>query len=182
VQEPKNPGKSAQKRLALLIVAGVPLGLLVVLITASIVVDLFANRRLIPARSLDAGALGTCNRAVRGLLEGLVDETTRLERSTLVSGVRDLSSEWDGFALRWQSDWEQVGARCGFGELEGTGLGASYDRMAWVHRNLPTTKLKLHELVAHFARDVGVDVTELRDALDKSRADLPQVPGQGNDQ
>ena len=145
--------------------------------------DLFAHRKLTSplARSLGPNELLACNRAVRDLLERLVDETADLERSTLAGETLDLGAEWDAFANRWQSDWEGTGARCGFGELEGSGLGAGYDRMAWVHRNLPTTRLKFRELVAHFSRDVGVDVAEMRDALDKSRAGLAP-PGLGKSQ
>lgn len=180
-QEPRKPPEFRRFRLALLVVVGAPVGLLALLISASIVLDLFAHRPLIPARSLGPDEILACNRAVRALLDRLVDETAGLERSTLTGEARDLGAEWDAFAVKWQTDWEDTGARCGFGELEGTGLGAAYDRMAWVHRNLPTARLKFRELVAHFSRDVGVDVREMRDALDKSRAGLAP-PGLGKSQ
>jgi hypothetical protein len=179
-QEPRKAPEFRHFRLALLVVVGAPVGLLAVLIATSIVLDLFAYRPLTPARDLRPEDLLACNRAVRDLLDGLVDEVASIERATLTSQTRDIGGEWDAFATRWQSTWESASARCGFGELEGTGKGAGYDRMAWVHRNLPTTRLKLRELVSHFSRDVGVDVTEMRDALDKSRADLASA-GQGKE-
>jgi hypothetical protein len=180
-QEPRKPPEFRTFRLALLVVVGAPVGLLALLISASVVLDLFAHRRINPARNLGPEELLACNQAVRDLLNRLVDETASLERSTLAGEAHDLGAEWDAFATRWQTDWEDTGARCGFGELEGSGFGAAYDRMAWVHRNLPTTRLKFRELVAHFSRDVGVDVGEMRDALDKSRAGLAP-PGLGKSQ
>jgi len=158
--------------MALLIVVGAPVALLAVLISASIVLELLPHPPLTRARPLKPEELAGCNATVRTLLAGLVDEAAQLEQATLARTATDLGADWDAFAGRWQVDWEATGARCGFGELEGQGLGAGYDRMAWVYRNLPTTRLKLRELVSHFARDVGVDVAEMRDALDKSRADL----------
>ena len=177
-QEPRKSPEFRHFRLALLIVVGAPVGLLAVLIATSIVLDLFAYRPLTPAQTLGPEELVACNRAVRGLLDGLVDQVARLEQATLSRQIPDIGADWDAFASRWQASWEATGGRCGFGELEGNGLGTGYDRMAWVHRNLPTTRLKLRELVSHFSRDVGVDVAEMRDALDKSQADLAS-PGQG---
>ena len=155
----------------------VPVALLGILISASIVVDLFFKHPVSEAGALSAGDLVLCNTSVRGLLDGLVRETATLESAPSA----DASAAWDAFSARWQREWEQTGARCGFGELEGTGKGAGYDRMAWVFRNLPTTRLKFRELVAHFSRDVGVDVGEMRDALEKSRAGLAP-PGLGKSQ
>jgi hypothetical protein len=157
--------------LVLGLVVATPVALLAVLLSASIVVDLFFSRRVSTTPVLTATELVACNGAVRGLLDALVRETATLETEALV-GDHDVGAEWDAFASGWQRNWEQAAARCGFGELEGTGKGAAYDRMAWVHRNLPTTRLKYRELLAHFSRDLGVDVAEMRDALDKSLADL----------
>lgn len=154
------------------------MGLLAALVATSIVLDLFSHRPLVTTRALSPDELVACNRSVRDLLGGFVDETARLEQASLLRAARDLGADWDAFAARWQAEWEATGARCGFGELEGTGLGAGYDRMARVYHNLPTTRLKFRELVSHFARDVGVDVAEMRDALDKSQADIAS-PAQG---
>jgi hypothetical protein len=157
---------------------GVPVGILIVLVVTSVVLDLFAHRPPVTNRALTPADLAACNRSVRDLLGGFVDEAARLEGATMSRTATDLGADWDAFAARWETDWEATGGRCGFGELEGSGLGAGYDRMAWVYRNLPTTRLKFRELVSHFARDVGVDVAEMRDALDKSQADIAS-PAQG---
>lgn len=146
----------------------------------SVIVDLFFTRRLTSAKApLTTQDLIVCNRSVRGLLEGLVHEAAALETATLAGELRDLGGEWDAFATSWQRDWEETGGRCGFGDFEGTGKGTAYDRMAWVHRNLPTSKLKFRDLVAHFARDLGVEVAQMRAALDKSQEDLHSASGQG---
>src|SRR5262245_23456460 len=169
--------------MALLVLVGAPVGLLAALIATSIVIDLFAHEAPASSRALGPTELLGCNGAVRELLDGLVGETARIQAAPKTTDERNLGAEWDAFAGRWQASWEAAGARCGFGDLEGTGLGAAYDRMAWVHRNLPTAKLKLRELVAHFAGGVGLDLAEMRTALDKSRDDLARraervAPGQ----
>jgi hypothetical protein len=135
-------------------------------------------------RALGPAELLGCNRAVHELLDELVGETARLVGAAPADEERDLGAEWDAFAGQWQERWESTGARCGFGDLEGTGLGSGYDRMARVHRNLPTSKLKLREWMAHFSRDVGIDLAEMRTALAKSRAHLAKrsgPPGTGKD-
>jgi hypothetical protein len=157
--------------LVLGLVVATPVALLAILLAASVVVDLFFSHRVSTSPVLGPRDLVACNGAVRGLLDSLVRETATLETEALV-GDHDVGAEWDAFAGGWQRDWDGAAQRCGFGELEGTGKGAAYDRMAWVHRNLPTTRLKYRELLAHFSRDLGVDVAEMRDALDKSLADL----------
>jgi hypothetical protein len=172
------PPEFHRYRLALGLAVAAPVGLLAILISASIVVDLFFSHRVTGARAPTAADLVACNGAVRALLDGLVRETAMLETEAL-AGDHDTGAEWDAFSVSWQRDWEQTGARCGFGELEGTGKGAGYDRMAWVHRNLPTTRLKYRDLLAHFARDVGVDLAEMREALDRSLTDLNRAPGLG---
>ncbi len=164
--------------MALLVAIGAPVGLLAVLLAASIVVDLFFSHRVSASPVLGRAELVACNGAVRGLLDALVRETAALETEALV-GDHDVGAEWDQFSGSWQRDWERTGTRCGFGELEGTGKGTAYDHMAWVHRNLPTTKLKYRDLLAHFSRDLGVDVAEMRDALDKSLAGLAAAKAPG---
>jgi hypothetical protein len=171
----QNPPEFQRFRLLVAVAVGAPVAFGAVLLVVSVVVDLFFHRRLSAAPVLSPTELVTCNADVRGLLDALVRETARLE----TQAEHDVGAEWDSFASGWQRDWEQTAARCGFGELEGTGKGKAYDRMAWVHRNLPTTKLKVRDLLAHFSRDLGVDIAEMRDALDKSRTELDRAAGQG---
>ena len=109
------------------------MALLGILLATSIVVDLFFSHRVSTAPVLSPSDLFACNGKVRGLLDALVRETATLETEAL-AGDHDVGAEWDAFAIGWQRDWEDTSRRCGFGELEGTGKGAAYDRMAWVHR------------------------------------------------
>ena len=95
------------------------MGLLAALVATSIVLDLFSHRPLVTTRALSPDELVACNRSVRDLLGGFVDETARLEQASLLRAARDLGADWDAFAARWQAEWEATGARCGFGELIG---------------------------------------------------------------
>jgi hypothetical protein len=156
--------------LALWVTVGTVCAALAVLLVTSIVVDLFFSRR--DARepaTLSRAELVACNRSVREMLEALVRETAALESK---SELGDLSAEWDDFAEAWQRDFGALGERCGFNHMDSSGMGTAYDRMAWVYRHLPTTKLKFRDLMAHYARDLNVEVAEMRDALNKSQQAL----------
>lgn len=148
-----------------------------ILITASIVIELFATGRPEARREAPTAAeMAECNRGVRLLLERLVREEARLEQLPLESPTTDPIATWDVFARAWDEDWRAAGERCRFDQLTDRGLGTAFDRMAWVHRTLPTTKLKYAEKMARFSRDLAGEVAEMRSALDKSLADLA---GQG---
>jgi hypothetical protein len=157
-------------RLALWVALGAAIGFPAVLVCISIVSELFFTHspRTRPER-LD---LIACNRDVRKLVTNLKSETSGL----LLASTPDRETRWDQFADEWQREWVSVNERCGFDDLADTGLGAAYDRMAWVHRNLATAKLKYRELVAHFSRNLAEDVAEMERALDKSREDLDRRP------
>ena len=178
---PENPTKSQRYRLALLVTVGGLGAAFALLLVTSVVVDLFFSRR--DARqpaTLSRGELVACNRSVRDMLEALVRETANLESR---SDLRDLSAEWDDFAEAWQRDFGTIGERCGFDHMDSSGMGTGYDRMAWVYRHLPTTKLKFRDLMAHYSRDLNVEVAEMRDALNKSQEALEKrAAAKDNDQ
>jgi hypothetical protein len=160
----------------LVLAAGVLCGLVGLLITVSIVNDLFLGRTPPSARTaLSPDELLACNRDVRGLLEGLVREATRLQLEGLTSDGGEATSEsWQVAGERWDRTWREVDARCRFDALADQGLGPAYDRIAWVHRSLPRTKLQYTEWMARFSRDLRPEIGEMRRALDKSQATLQQ--------
>jgi hypothetical protein len=120
-----------------------------------------------------------CNRQVRELLDGLVREAAHLEVAPLSTDIEDPAAEWDREGKGWEARWRAADARCRFSQLADQGLGTAYDRMAWVHRSLPRTRLKFTERMARFSDDLAEEVGEMRRALDKSQAALPAA-GQGN--
>ena len=150
-----------------------------ILITASIVNDLFLRRPPAAARAaaLSPADILACNREVRGLLEGLVLEASRLAQAPLGSDEA-LGASWDEFEGRWDEAWNGLETRCRFSELADQGLGTAYDRTAWVYRSLPRARLQYKEWMARFSRDLRIEIAEMRRALDKSQADLG-TPGAG---
>lgn len=166
----------------MLVAVGIPCALFSLLITASIVNDLFLGR---PPAAERAAALSpaeklACVRDVRGLLEGLVHEVAQLELESLTSDA-ELDASWDVFGAAWDRDWRDSDARCRFEELADKGLGTAFDRTAWVHRSLPRTKLQYREWMGRFSRDLRPEIEEMRRALDRSQADLGKTAGQGKE-
>ncbi|HKA90180.1 MAG TPA: hypothetical protein VKE22_21110 [Haliangiales bacterium] len=112
-------------------------------------------------------SLADCRREVTGLLHRLADAAAGLQLDAVKGQAGDLPARWDAFAAGWQTDWEATGERCGFRQNMDTGLGQAYDRLARVHENLATTRLKYAALLSRFAKDVLPDVSDMRGALDK---------------
>jgi len=135
--------------------------------------DLFLRRPPAAARAaaLSPADILACNREVRGLLEGLVIEASRLAQAPLGSDEA-LGASWDEFEGRWDEAWNGLETRCRFSELADQGLGTAYDRTAWVYRSLPRARLQYKEWMARFSRDLRIEIAEMRRALDKSQADL----------
>jgi hypothetical protein len=157
----------------LLLLVGLPIAAFGILVAASIVIELFATgRREARREALEPGEQVACNAEVRVLLERLAREAARLELLPLEGRPADLIANWDAFAVSWETAWSAADARCRFSQLADRGLGTAYDRVAWVHRSLPTTKLKYAEKMARFSRDLAGEVAQMRRALDKSLADL----------
>jgi hypothetical protein len=172
-----------QYRRAVLLVVGIPCVLLALLITVSVVNDLFLGRPPPSERTaaLSPSEMVTCNRDVRALLERIVREASRLEAATLRGDdLGALGASWDAFGNEWQRSWDEVEARCRFAALADKGLGTAYDRTAWVHQSLPRLKLKYREWMARFSRDLAPEIAEMQRALDKSQVDLDErSAGQG---
>lgn len=154
------------------------------LLAASVVHELVLRR---PAVPLPASALSedrpdprellACNEMVLELLTSMGDETGALlaapTKSPPNQGDRgELSSEWSDFSRKWRDRWDVVNARCRFSELADARLGVAYDRMAQVHSDLPTMRLKYQSLLVRFDEEQAAELVEMRRALDQSRAAL----------
>ncbi|MBI4508330.1 MAG: hypothetical protein HY698_01760 [Deltaproteobacteria bacterium] len=139
------------------------------LIVVSIVSELFFRRGERHPASPPADPL-QCNQDVQGLLEDLGNTAVNLQREAVTGNATDLGGRWEEFAKEWQKRWDLVNTRCQFDELADTGLGPAYDRMASVHRSLPTLKLKYRELMKRFSDEQAAELADMRSALEKSRA------------
>jgi len=152
-------------RTGLLVAFAALVGLGALLVGASIVSEVFfhhGHRERAPA---PLASLGECQADVTGLLGRLGEAKAALELDAVKGEAGDLPARWDAFAQNWQADWEAVNQRCGFRAQVDTGLGGAFDRLAHVHENLATTRLKYAALLSRFAREVLPDVTEMRSAL-----------------
>jgi len=138
-------------------------------LTASVVNELFfAHKEGSPPPS--PADLVVCEKKVRQLLDDLVATASRLQSSALEE--KNVGGQWSAFEGRWQQQWSQANDQCQFTQLEETGLGADYDRVAAVHRGLPTMVLKYRELMHHFTDEQASELAEMRHALDTSRKRL----------
>ncbi len=152
-------------RTALTIAFVAAAGIGAVILAASIVVEIFFHPKG-PAPA-PVVSLADCRRDVTSLLQRLAEAEADLELDAVKGQAGDLPARWDAFAAAWQTDWQATGDRCGFRQNVDTGRGAAYDRLARVHANLATTRLKYAALLSRFAKDVLPDVTDMRSALDK---------------
>jgi hypothetical protein len=167
----KNPEEFRLYRKALWIVTVTVGGLGALLVFASIVVELYGGRGSgTGPRPPTPTDLLQCNDDVLHLLEDLVDTPAELMHlaGQGVPGT-ELGRAWEGFSHDWDRRWATVNTQCQFDELADTGLGQAYDRMAWVHRNLPRLKLQYRETMQRFTDRQAETLAEMRDALDKSR-------------
>ena len=146
------------------------------LLIGSVTTELFGKRgeHTAPPNPAD---LTVCNHEVRALVDDLGQTAARLQEQALSGSSEDLGRLWDEFAKQWQIRWEMVNTRCQFDELSDTGLGPAYDRMAWVHRNLPTMKLKYRELMKRFTDEQAGELSAMRHALDTSAELLSRAQG-----
>lgn len=141
-----------------------------VLLIASILVELFF-RRGGPAPGPTPADLLACNEEVRRLLEDLGEAAADLQRDAARGAPKtELGDRWAEFSRGWQARWERVNTACQFDERADTGLGEAFDRMAYVHRNLPALKLKYQRMMKQFTEEHAEDVADMRRALDKSRS------------
>jgi hypothetical protein len=146
------------------------IALAALVVSASIVSELFFSHRghRVPGTGSPPD-LVSCNAGVGRLLDELSQTAAAVAAEPADPGPGEA---WTRFETRWQAEWEEANARCGFSELADTGKGAAYDRMAWVYRSLPTVKLKYRDQLERFSQDLAGDLAQMRRALELSRKDL----------
>lgn len=121
----------------------------------------------------DPDELLECNESVRSLLERLGSRSCDLLTQPPGGGdAGEITSAWKEFSERWLEDYHAVGARCGFRELADTDMGAAYDRIAEVHGDLRTMRLKYRSLVLRFEDEQAAELARMRRALDQSERAL----------
>jgi hypothetical protein len=171
---PEKRSKLQQYRLVLLAVGALVSGAFAVLVTASIVIELFAGRRGAGSARPDTAEQLACNQDVQRLLDRLVREASRIQLMPLegIKRLDEVAAGWDQFSLAWDESWRAAEERCQFDRFAESGLGVAFDRTARVHGALPMTKLKYAEQMARFTHDLAAEVAEMRRALDKSHDDL----------
>lgn len=177
-EKPRHPPEFRRYRQALLAAYFAVGGLVALLIAASVIYELFfqrPDRARLPEPS--PADLVACNADVQHLLEALGVEASELHLAAVKGDARDLGRRWEDFSRDWQRNWDEVNARCRFDELADTNRAVAYERMAWVHRNLITTKLEYREMMARFGEEQAREIARMREALDRSRADLQKRTG-----
>jgi hypothetical protein len=158
------------------------------LLSASIVKELFFRR---PAVELPRSALSAddpapedlleCQNSVLGLLTQLGNKTCELLALPPSGDRSELPARWEDFSRAWRDEWDVTDARCRFSELadtqKGAAMGVAYDRLAQVHGNLPTMRLKYQSLLVRFDDEQAAELARMRRALDLSREALvAEVP------
>lgn len=158
----------------------------VLLLTASVVEELFFHR---PQTKLsfasgqahapesplsldepDPRELLECHGIVLNLLTTLGKETARLLALPPRGDRGELASLWEDFSRAWRDEWDVAEARCRFSELAETKLGVAYDRLAKVHGDLPSIRLKYESLLVSFDEELAAELAGMRRALDSSRS------------
>lgn len=169
-REARNPPEFQRYRTALAAAFAVFGGAAALLILASIVSELFFHRQVTAPPAPD---LVACNRDVRRLLDELI-EAASLPVAKAPGTGDEPSERWNRFSDRWQTEWTAADRQCGFSADNDQRRGTAYERMARVHHQLATTKLKVQALYERYSDDLAEDVREMRRALDQSREDLPR--------
>jgi hypothetical protein len=120
-----------------------------------------------------------CHKDLLWLLTQLGNETCRLIQEPAASDPQGaISSKWQEFSRDWQDEWDLVNARCGFSELANRNLGDAYDRMARVHSDLPSMRLKYQGLLVQFDDEQAAELARMSRALDQSGAALRERTGE----
>ncbi len=149
----------------------------VLLLTASVVEEIFFHRPQadLPRTALsiekpDPQELLVCHGVVLNLLTTLGTESARLLSLPPRGDRGELASLWEDFSRTWRDDWDVAEARCRFSELAETQLGVAFDRLAEVHGALPSIRLKYESLLVSFDEELAADLAGMRRALDSSHS------------
>ncbi len=172
-EKPANPAEFRRYRQGLLVAYVVLGGLAGLLIAASVIVDLFfsGTKRAggAPAAAVD---LVRCNQDVSGLLDRVGAGAAELQLEAVRGDRAGRAARVQASVERWQDDWRAVGGRCAFDDASAGVPGTAFERMAWVHRNLPALAGKSREMMARFDEEQAREMARMREALQRSRAEL----------
>jgi hypothetical protein len=177
-QEAKKPGEFRRYRQVLTAAYLSLAAAITILLTASIVKELFFRRSQVttgtalPTERPDPGALLECHQMVLDLLTTLGATTGELLALPPQGDRGELASRWEDFSRAWRDEWDVAEARCRFSELAETEMGVAFDRLAKVHGDLPSMRLKYQSLLVRFDEEQAAELAGMRRALDLSRRDL----------
>jgi hypothetical protein len=116
-----------------------------------------------------------CHAQVLSLLTRLGEKTCELMAVPPVKGDRgELASSWEDFSRSWHHEWDVIDARCQFSELKDAKLGVAHDRLAQVHGDLPTMRLRYQSLLVRFDDEQAAELARMRRALDLAEEALEQ--------
>lgn len=151
------------------------------LLAASVVKELFFRRPAVelPPSGLsvenpDPALLLECHGRVEELLDQLGQKTCELLALPPSGDRSELPARWEDFSRVWLDEWDVANARCRFSELADTQMGVAYDRLAEVHGELKTVRLKYQSLLVRFDDEQAAELARMRRALDLSRAALEE--------
>ncbi|MFH0902969.1 MAG: hypothetical protein V2A73_20260 [Pseudomonadota bacterium] len=136
------------------------------LIVASILHELFF-RRVDSLPEPTTTDLAGCSSSVRSLLEDLGKTVAWLQQEAVTGNPENIAARWESFSGNWQERWNSVNRQCRFEKLANTGLGQTFDRMAWVHQQLPIVKLKYREMMKRYTEEQVAELTAIRRVLDR---------------
>lgn len=147
--------------------------IIVAWLIASVAHSLFARPAVRPSATFsgrvdDVDALITCQADV----ESLFDDVNKKLFDLQALGARydiERAQQWEAFSKRWKLRWREVGARCRFGELQNSGLGAAYDRLAAVYDELEEVQRAYALLLYHYIDHHASRVDDIRHTLETSR-------------
>jgi hypothetical protein len=146
------------------------------LLLVSVAKELFFRRPAVelPTSSLspddpDPAELLECHDRVLDLLTRLGKETCELLALPPSGDRGELASRWEDFSRAWRDEWDVTDARCRFSELADSNMGVAYDRLAKVHGDLPSMRLRYQSLLVRFDDEQAAELARMRRALDLSR-------------
>ena len=177
-QEAKKPSEFRRYRQVLTAAYMMVAAAIALLLTASVVKDLFFRRSNVAAAATlsherpDPAELLACHGMVLDLLTTLGRETCELLALPPSGDRGELASRWEDVSRAWRDEWDVAEARCRFSELAETEMGVAFDRLAKVHGDLPTMRLKYQSLLVRFDEEQAAELSRMRHALDLSRRDL----------
>jgi len=155
-------------------------GLAVLWLASSVAVSLWAHPRAggtgpeppagrFSGRADDIDGLVRCQHHLEALFDDLNGTFARL-----TAPPNSATQIRQDFAENWPVRWRAAGEDCRFAELRDRGLGAPYDRLAWIHQTLQEVHRDYAALLERYIAHHEPRVNDVRRALETSRKLLDQ--------